>query len=338
VADYAQLSKDFKSGRLLQASRKELEHYATMVCLPGMAGEFPAATWPQVAETVRLMLLVRISEETQNEALAVVRRATRVSQWALWLVLVQIVLALPPLIETVQKWRSLSAPPSPAKSQPLLPNTGAPLQSDGPRPKRTLEIAGATAAMSAVLAAIFAFIGSLTGHFIANYFDAARKRHEVRRAQIEKFAEALTEDRHWLELRQHDYVFGETGAEEKTTPYDRAWAVYLLYFKSELSMPWTQFMCARHDYLQLLMDIYGQRLRDATFERQVAQTHADPELVKQLHEKARACHAAYLECFDAASDIAQETIPRRTPLIKLWDVGQRRLRQRLKRPTSRAPK
>ena len=70
------------TGALIGASRKELENYAMLVCLPGATNVFPGQQWLQVAEMVRLLLLVRISEETQNKAIALARAAVIIATGA----------------------------------------------------------------------------------------------------------------------------------------------------------------------------------------------------------------------------------------------------------------
>jgi hypothetical protein len=112
-------------GRLLTASKQELERFARTVCLPNAYTHFSVAQWPQITETIRLMLLVRMSEGTQNEALNVARTALKVSRFALFLVVVQILLALPALIETVGRWLSASPPQSVVAPQ-QRPDSAAP--------------------------------------------------------------------------------------------------------------------------------------------------------------------------------------------------------------------
>jgi len=122
---YDVLKEAINNGTLLDASRKVLERFARITCLQGFHEHFPGPQGAQIAETIRLMLLVKISEETQNEALNVARTALKVSRFALFLVAVQILLALPALIESVGRWLSTSQPQSVAVSQ-QQPNTAAP--------------------------------------------------------------------------------------------------------------------------------------------------------------------------------------------------------------------
>ena len=108
---YEVLRAAVNEGRLLTASRTELERFARTICLPQAFTHFSGPEWPQITETIRLMLLVRISEETQNESLVVSKRALNVARLGMWLVAfqvflvcVQVVLALPDwVVETIRR-------------------------------------------------------------------------------------------------------------------------------------------------------------------------------------------------------------------------------------------
>ncbi len=91
-------------GQLFQSSRHDLERYARTVCLPQAFSHFSASQWPQVTETIRLALLVRISEETQSEALDVSKRALNVTRVALWLVVAQVVLICLQIVLSTPEW------------------------------------------------------------------------------------------------------------------------------------------------------------------------------------------------------------------------------------------
>ena len=78
-SDFQALFKAFKAGEVMTASRKDLERYAMMICRPEAGTHFPGHMWPQVADTIRLLLLVRISEETQTQALAIAKVALWIS-------------------------------------------------------------------------------------------------------------------------------------------------------------------------------------------------------------------------------------------------------------------
>lgn len=76
---WTELASAFREGRIISATRKQLEDYAILVCDPRAGSFFPGHQWPQLADTIRLMLLVRISEETQTKALIVAAAALVIS-------------------------------------------------------------------------------------------------------------------------------------------------------------------------------------------------------------------------------------------------------------------
>src|SRR5277367_478075 len=82
------------SGELINATKKELEHYAVLVCHGLMNQHGNPIQISQIGDTIRLLLLVRISEETQNEGMKIATAGLKISKYALLLVIVQIVLAL----------------------------------------------------------------------------------------------------------------------------------------------------------------------------------------------------------------------------------------------------
>lgn len=79
--DYTSLGHIFAGGDISKASKAELERYAVMLARPSASSAFGQRDFPQVCETVRLLLLVRISEESNREA-------TRIAKTALWIALV----------------------------------------------------------------------------------------------------------------------------------------------------------------------------------------------------------------------------------------------------------
>jgi len=108
------------SGELINATKKELEHYAVLVCHGLMNQHGNPIQISQIGDTIRLLLLVRISEETQNEGMKIATAGLKISKYALLLVIVQIVLALPPIIEIVRKWFPQSTQVPQAKQLPPL--------------------------------------------------------------------------------------------------------------------------------------------------------------------------------------------------------------------------
>jgi hypothetical protein len=90
--------------------------------------------------------------------------------------------------------------------------------------------------MSVVVALItgaLAFVGALFGNFLAFDLNATAKRREVRREQIERFADLIGEDQTWLGDYRTELLFRE-GPEGTPAHFDRAYGIYALYFADEL--------------------------------------------------------------------------------------------------------
>ena len=87
--DYHNLSTTFAGGDISKATKSELERFAVMLSRPQASGHFDRNSFPQVCETVRLLILVRISEEANREASRTSRIALYIALGALVISLVQ---------------------------------------------------------------------------------------------------------------------------------------------------------------------------------------------------------------------------------------------------------
>jgi|CXWL01.1.fsa_nt_gi hypothetical protein len=67
--------------RVSKASKAKLERYAVILSRPHAYAHVSSAGFPQMCETVRILILVRISEESNREA-------TSIAKIALWISLV----------------------------------------------------------------------------------------------------------------------------------------------------------------------------------------------------------------------------------------------------------
>jgi len=76
--DYLALRALFASGDISKATKQELERYAVMLSRPRAHIQIGDESFSEVCETVRTLLMVRMSEEANVEA-------TRISQIALWI-------------------------------------------------------------------------------------------------------------------------------------------------------------------------------------------------------------------------------------------------------------
>ena len=87
--DYTNLSREFANGDISKASKSELERFAVMMSRPEAYRHFGAHSFGENCETVRLLILVRISEEANQEASRTSTIALRIALCALVISLVQ---------------------------------------------------------------------------------------------------------------------------------------------------------------------------------------------------------------------------------------------------------
>lgn len=95
--DYVHLSHVFAGGDISKASKSELERFAVILSRPHAYSHFTSAGFPQMCETVRTLILVRISEEANQEASKISRIALYISIAALVATVVQAVVAIWPV-------------------------------------------------------------------------------------------------------------------------------------------------------------------------------------------------------------------------------------------------
>lgn len=82
-ADYLALKMSLWSGEIRNASKPDLERYAVMLSLPNAYAEFGEKQYQQVCETVRTLLVVRMSEEANAEATRISLESASTSKTAL---------------------------------------------------------------------------------------------------------------------------------------------------------------------------------------------------------------------------------------------------------------
>lgn len=92
--DYVKLGHMFAGGDISKASKSELERFAVMLSRPSAFTHFGKSDFPQVCETVRTLILVRISEEANRDATRISKIALAISIAALVLTGVQAVVAI----------------------------------------------------------------------------------------------------------------------------------------------------------------------------------------------------------------------------------------------------
>lgn len=86
-ADYTPLTHVFSGGDISKASKLELERFAVMLSRPRAYTHFGDRDYLQICETVRTLILVRISEDANKEA-------TQNSRIALCVALAALVIAI----------------------------------------------------------------------------------------------------------------------------------------------------------------------------------------------------------------------------------------------------
>lgn len=99
--DYINLWNVFSGGDISTASKSKLERYAVMLSRPHASDQF-GKNFPQVCETVRLLILVRISEEANDEAKRMSKAALIIALAALGVSALQVILSFWEWIRKVQ--------------------------------------------------------------------------------------------------------------------------------------------------------------------------------------------------------------------------------------------
>ena len=91
---YEPLVERWKDGTLVQASKEELERFLVLVCLNGFRNNRIEHADPrEIAETVRLLLQLRATEEMQEASNTTNRTVKRLTWFILVLTGVQVLIA-----------------------------------------------------------------------------------------------------------------------------------------------------------------------------------------------------------------------------------------------------
>jgi hypothetical protein len=86
-SDYVELDHLVSEGDISQASKAQLERYAVMLSRPSAHTQLGHPRLTELGDTVRTLLIVRMSEEVNKEA-------TRISKTALWIAGAALVVAV----------------------------------------------------------------------------------------------------------------------------------------------------------------------------------------------------------------------------------------------------
>src|SRR6267143_4474125 len=171
-----------------------------------------------------------------------------------------------------------------------------------------------------VLTGLLAFVGAILGHFVAFDLNTAAKRRDVRRTQIDRFAELVSEDETWMDEFRVEALFKEGDFARGTEPSDKARAIYVLYFGKELSVPMTAFLRARHDYKTALrqgcVDRMGLAVASGKPLSMTTLPQADQDAILAKFEPY---YQSILRNLGAASTIVQETLPEKSQIVRWCD-------------------
>lgn len=168
-----------------------------------------------------------------------------------------------------------------------------------------------------IFTGLLAFVGAIIGHFVAFDLNSAAKRREVRRAQIERYAEFMSEDQTWMARYQHETLFGQVDFQKDTAPHDRALAIFMLYFVTELENTMKRFIVARMEYEAAIVGGYIARAQAAAATNQSIQQAKAPQTnIDLIHAKHGPYYKAIVDNLEVASKIAQETIPEKSQIVR----------------------
>lgn len=173
-----------------------------------------------------------------------------------------------------------------------------------------------------ILTGMLAFAGVIAGHIVSFNLNSAGKRRDVRRAQLDRFAEFVSEDESCIEAFRTEALWGEGHFREgELEPSDRARAVMALYFRNELGSVFLGFLKARLDYKQALRHGFIQRRRlAATSGKSLTETMLSDKEVEGIQSNFGPYYIALNECLDTASTLLEGTIPERSAFSQ-WCGG-----------------
>lgn len=180
-------------------------------------------------------------------------------------------------------------------------------------------------ALVALLVGLLAFVGAMFGHLVSFDLNATSRRREVRRQQIERLAEFLSEDTAFLSSYSKDLLYGKGREAREQPPYRRAYAICILYFSSEFKDKFSALIQARTDYVTAIDSAYMERLRSAVAGNQLLEvTSPTQEAAAAVLDLHNPYYQTILDCLSVASKIAQETIPAQSTVQMIWTTCKTR--------------
>jgi hypothetical protein len=173
---------------------------------------------------------------------------------------------------------------------------------------------------------LLAFGGVFLGHFVAFDLNAAARRREVRRSQIERLAELMNEDTIYIREYIREALFRTGNFPPGPNPAKKAAAIQMLYFQQELATEMNAFEEARFQYEQRIDSAYLARLRAVTPQQPIEKTFVSDAQIEEIKSLHPAYYRGVLNVLKVASTIALETIPEGSHAFKCFDRVWKRIR------------
>lgn len=104
MAECQELIATAQAGGLATLSRTRLERATMLLCHPNMMMASSQYQLQQIGEAVRLLLLAKMSQESEARSSAIADKAVWVAKVTLVFVIVQLIIAVPPTIDIVRGW------------------------------------------------------------------------------------------------------------------------------------------------------------------------------------------------------------------------------------------
>jgi hypothetical protein len=162
----------------------------------------------------------------------------------------------------------------------------------------------------ALLTGVLAFVGVLLGHFVSSDLNAVHKRRDIRRAQLERLGEFISEDRTWMSNYRREMAFGAAESPSAVAPFDRARAIYHLYFHKELEACMSDFMAKRHAYDRAIDKACLERIQTAAKDgKRVSEVAPSKAALDEIQKEFGPYYEALTTTLGEASKLINATMP-----------------------------
>lgn len=162
----------------------------------------------------------------------------------------------------------------------------------------------------ALLTGLLAFIGVVLGHFVSSDLNALHKRREVRRAQLERLGEYISEDRTWMDSYRREMLYRGGDSPSEPSPFDRARAIYHLYFYDELKGSMSLLIEKRREFDLAIDRGHLERLDAATKSGQPVTGVAPSKAAQdEVFKHFDPYYKAFLNALTEISKLIKTTMP-----------------------------